>query len=147
MAPTAEAGEDAAADDGMSADVGAAADVGTGAEAGRSCGSAACASGQVCCEMPAPGTGYCTLECIAAPGCPLLSCVLPPDGGAVDASWLDGGSIDATPADATSLDAAPASCKDVACGPMLSCCDELIGGKCTPKCVPNGQPCSTLCSP
>jgi hypothetical protein len=30
---------------------------------------------------------------------------------------------------------------------MLVCCEEPIGGKCTPKCVPSGGPPCGICGP
>jgi hypothetical protein len=156
----ADAGRDAEEDAGVDAqrdaiagwDAGPAVDAGDGAPWGVPCGAFTCWSGQLCCDVPAPVTGYCTLECVSAPGCPLLTCRMPPpDGGPVDASSFDGGSffdspgIDATPADAAPPDAAPASCSDLKCPPLDSCCMEPMGGKCTPKCVPNGIACSPVC--
>jgi hypothetical protein len=116
---------------------------GPDAPPGEPCGATTCPSGEICCEEPAPITHYCTLACVAAPGCPLPACVIPPDGGVV----IDASSPDASPGieagfgDAAPAEAGPLTCSDLHCGRFETCCMELDMGMCAPRCVPSTFPC------
>jgi hypothetical protein len=126
----ADASADAAAD---SAPKDAApADAQGDAPAGVNCGATICPSGEICCEEPAPVTGYCTPQCVVGPGCPLPLCKVPSDGGVV---------LDASSGDAAAVDAGPLTCSELRCPMPEACCMEPVVGGCAPKCVPSGLPC------
>jgi hypothetical protein len=123
---SADATEDSAPKDAAPADAHADAPVGV------TCSATICPAGEICCEEPAPITGYCTPQCVVGPGCPVPACKIPSDGGVV---------LDASSGDAAEVDAGPLTCSELHCPRTEACCMEPVVGGCAPRCVPSGLPC------